>query len=178
MTLTIMGTATTVCITVWMLAATTLADSMVGKAVSTEVAGITEPAGLLAQLILTVYGFAPRTQRLREPMSITTTEQLEKLRACGMIVAKAFRAMSAAVHPGVTTGELSAIGSRILAENGAQSSPPLIYNFPGDLIAATTGRVSLDRDGGTVRTADGSLSTHYEHTIVITKREPILLTAA
>jgi methionyl aminopeptidase len=242
-------------------------------------------------------------------MSITTAEQLEKLRACGLIVAKALRAMSAAVRPGVTTADLSAIATRILAENGAQSSPPLVYNFPGDvcisvndevvhgipgprtiqpgdltavkdgyhtdsavsiqatpaqeksrelarcaerafrqaltaarpgnrtkdigraverevrrcgfhvvrelgghgvgrtiheeprvpnyadpgarhllteglvitiepIIAASTGRVSLDRDGWTVRTADGSLSAHYEHTIVITKRDPILLTAA
>jgi methionyl aminopeptidase len=247
-------------------------------------------------------------------MSITTAEQLEKLRACGQIVAKALRAMSNAVRPGVTTAELSEIGSRILGENGAQSSPPLVYNFPGDvcisvndevvhgipgprimqpgdlvkldltavkdgyhtdsavsiqvppaqeksrelahcaerafrqaltaarpgnrtkdigravehevrrrgfrvihelgghgvgrtiheepsvpnyadpaarhllteglvitiepIIAAGSGNVALDRDGWTVRTADGSLSAHYEHTIVITKREPILLTAA
>lgn len=246
-------------------------------------------------------------------MSITTVDQLEKLRACGLIVAKALRAMSAAVRPGVTTAELAEIGSRILAENSAQSSPPLIYNFPGDvcisvndevvhgipgartiqpgdlvkldltavkdgyhtdsavtiqvppvaeksrelahcaerafrqalaaarlgnrtkdigraverevrrrgfqvvpelgghgigrtiheppsvpnfadplarhilteglvitiepIIAAGTGRVSLDRDGWTVRTADGSLSAHYEHTIVITHSEPVLLTA-
>ncbi len=247
-------------------------------------------------------------------MSITTAEQLEKLRACGLIVAKALRAMSAAVRPGISTADLSAIATKILAENGAQSSPPLVYNFPGDvcisindevvhgipgphtiqpgdlvkldltavkdgyhtdsavtiqvpprhekshalahcaerafrqalaaarpgnrtkdigraverevrrrgfhiirelgghgvgrtihedpsvpnyadpearhllteglvitiepIIAATTGEVSLDRDGWTVRTADGSLSAHYEHTIVITKRDPILLTAA
>jgi len=246
-------------------------------------------------------------------MSIHGPEQLEKLRACGKIVAKALRAMSNAVRPGVTTAELSKIGSRILAENGAQSSPPLVYKFPGDvcislndevvhgipgprtiqpgdlvkldltavkdgyhtdsavtiqvpptqeksrelahcaerafrqalaaarpgnrtkeigraverevlrrgfhvirelgghgvgrtiheepsvpnfadplaryllteglvitiepIIAAGTGNVSLDRDGWTVRTADGSLSAHYEHTIVITKREPILLTS-
>jgi methionyl aminopeptidase len=246
-------------------------------------------------------------------MSITTAEQLEKLRACGLIVAKALRAMSNAVRPGVTTAEISEIGARILAEHGAQSSPPLVYNFPGEvcisindevvhgipghrviqpgdlvkldltavkdgyhtdsavslqvppaqdepsalahcverafrqaltaarpgnrtkdigraverevrrrgfhvirelgghgvgrtihekpgvpnyadpearhllteglvitiepIIAAGTGNVSLDRDGWTVRTADGSLSAHYEHTIVITKRDPILLTA-
>jgi methionyl aminopeptidase len=246
-------------------------------------------------------------------MSITTAEELEKLRACGLIVAKALRAMTDAVRPGVTTAELSEIGSRILTENGAQSSPPLIYNFPGDvcisvndevvhgipghrviqpgdlvkldltavkdgyhtdsavsiqvspaaeksrelahcaerafrqaltaartghrtkdigraverevrrrgfhvikelgghgvgrtiheepripnyadpearhllteglvitiepIIAAGTGNVSLDRDGWTVRTADGSLAAHYEHTLVITKHDPILLTA-
>ena len=33
-------------------------------------------------------------------------------------------------------------------------------------------------DGWTVRTADGSLAAHYEHTIVITRGQPILLTAA
>ena len=66
-------------------------------------------------------------------MSITTSDQLEKLRACGQIVAKALRAMSNAVRPGVTTAELSEIGSHILADNGAQSSPPLVYNFPGDV---------------------------------------------
>jgi methionyl aminopeptidase len=46
------------------------------------------------------------------------------------------------------------------------------------IIAAGTGEVSLDKDGWTYRTADGSLSAHYEHTIVITRGEPVLLTAA
>jgi methionyl aminopeptidase len=247
-------------------------------------------------------------------MSITKQEQLEKLRACGRIVARALRTMAAAVRPGVTTAELAFVGSQVLAEHGARSSPPIVYGFPGDvcisvndevvhgipgprtiqpgdlvkldltavkdgyhtdsavsiqappaqeksrelahcaerafrqaltaarpgnrtkdigraverevrrcgfhvvrelgghgvgqtiheeprvpnyadpgarhllteglvitiepIIAASTDRVSLDRDGWTVRTADGSLSAHYEHTIVITKRDPILLTAA
>jgi methionyl aminopeptidase len=247
-------------------------------------------------------------------MSINSPDQLEKLCACGRIVAKALRAMADAVRPGVTTAELSAIASKILDENGAQSSPPLVYDFPGDvcisvndevvhgipgdraiqpgdlvkldltavkdgyhtdsavsiqvpptqeksrelahcaerafrqalsaarignrtrdigraverevrrrgfhvvrelgghgvgrtiheeprvpnyadpearhlltdglvitiepIIAVGTGDVRLDRDGWTVRTADGSLSAHYEHTIVITKGEPLLLTAA
>lgn len=247
-------------------------------------------------------------------MSINSAEEFEKLRACGRIVAKALRAMAAAVQSGVTTAELSAIATKILDEHGAQSSPPLVYQFPGDvcisindevvhgvpgervvqagdlvkldltavkdgyhtdsavtiqvppvaeqpralahcvqrafrqaldaarignktrdigraverevrrrgfyvipelgghgvgrtiheeprvpncaelaardllteglvitiepIIAAGTGRVLLGRDGWTVRTADRSLSAHYEHTVVITKREPILLTAA
>jgi methionyl aminopeptidase len=251
-------------------------------------------------------------------MSITSPEQFEKLRACGMIVGKALRAMAAEVRAGVTTGELCEIGSRVLAEHGARSSPPMVYGFPGDvcisvndevvhgipgdrviqpgdlvkldltaekdgyhtdsamsvevpsskayangparelahcaerafrqalgaarvgnrtkdigraverevrrrgfhvikelgghgigrtiheppsvpnyadfsaqhklteglvitiepIIAAGTGDVSLDKDGWTYRTVDGSLSAHYEHTIVITKGEPVLLTAA
>ena len=46
------------------------------------------------------------------------------------------------------------------------------------IIAAGSGRSLLAKDGWTVRTADGRPSAHYEHTLVITKREPILLTAA
>jgi len=33
-----------------------------------------------------------------------------------------------------------------------------------------------DEDGWTIRTADGSLSAHYEHTLVITRGLPVLLT--
>jgi methionyl aminopeptidase len=46
------------------------------------------------------------------------------------------------------------------------------------IIAAGSGRGVLQQDRWTVRTADGSLAAHYEHTIVITKGAPILLTAA
>jgi methionyl aminopeptidase len=46
------------------------------------------------------------------------------------------------------------------------------------ILAAGNGKGELQRDGWTVRTADRSLSAHYEHTVVITRGEPILLTAA
>jgi methionyl aminopeptidase len=46
------------------------------------------------------------------------------------------------------------------------------------IIAAGRGRGVLNADGWTIRTADGALSAHYEHTLVITKGAPILLTAA
>jgi methionyl aminopeptidase len=45
------------------------------------------------------------------------------------------------------------------------------------IIAAGSGRATVAEDGWTVRTADRRPSAHYEHTIVITKGEPILLTA-
>lgn len=45
------------------------------------------------------------------------------------------------------------------------------------IIAAGSGKGVLGGDGWTVRTADGSLSAHYEHTIVVTDGRPILLTA-
>jgi methionyl aminopeptidase len=46
------------------------------------------------------------------------------------------------------------------------------------IIAAGSGRTLVAKDGWTVCTADRRPSAHYEHTLVITKREPILLTAA
>ncbi len=46
------------------------------------------------------------------------------------------------------------------------------------IISAGTGEAALQPDRWTICTADGSLSAHHEHTIVITKDAPILLTAA
>ncbi len=74
-------------------------------------------------------------------MSITTLDQLDKLRACGRIVAKALRAMATAVRPGITTAEIAALGANILAENGARSSPPMVYGFPGDVCISVNDEV-------------------------------------
>lgn len=40
-----------------------------------------------------------------------------------------------------------------------------------------TGRIIFDKDGWTVRTADGKRSAHFEHTVVITKKGAEILTA-
>jgi methionyl aminopeptidase len=45
------------------------------------------------------------------------------------------------------------------------------------IIAAGSGRAVLASDGWTVRTVDRKPSAHYEHTLVVTTGEPILLTA-
>src|SRR5947209_13577106 len=74
-------------------------------------------------------------------MSITSSEQLEKLRACGQIVAKALKAMAAAVRPGVSTAELSEIGARILEAHGARSSPRMVYDFPGEVCISVNDEV-------------------------------------
>jgi methionyl aminopeptidase len=46
------------------------------------------------------------------------------------------------------------------------------------IIASKSGRTTLAKDGWTVRTVDRGLAAHYEHTLMITQGEPILLTAA
>ena len=136
-------------------------------------------------------------------MSITSPEQFEKLRACGMIVGKALGAMAAAVRPAITTAEPCEIGSRgfhVVKELGGHGigrtihEPPSVPNYADfsaghklteglvitiePIIAAGTGQVSLDQDRWTYRIVDRSLSAHYEHTIVITRGQPVLLTAA
>jgi methionyl aminopeptidase len=45
------------------------------------------------------------------------------------------------------------------------------------IISAGTGKTVMGRDGWTVITADHQPSAHYEHTLLITKGRPILLTA-
>jgi methionyl aminopeptidase len=44
------------------------------------------------------------------------------------------------------------------------------------MINAGTRFVSTDSNGWTVRTKDGKLSAHFEHTIAITDNGPIILT--
>jgi methionyl aminopeptidase len=46
------------------------------------------------------------------------------------------------------------------------------------IIAAGSEHVFLGADGWTVETRDGGMSAHYEHTLVITNEQPVLLTAA
>ena len=45
------------------------------------------------------------------------------------------------------------------------------------MICAGNGRTLVDKDGWTVRTKDKSLAAHAEHTLVITKARPVVLTA-
>jgi methionyl aminopeptidase len=71
---------------------------------------------------------------------------------------------------------------------------PVIPNYPDErdqrvlteglviavepILTTGTGRVVEDADGWTVRTADGSPAVHFEHTLLVTRGRPVLLTAA
>lgn len=46
------------------------------------------------------------------------------------------------------------------------------------MINMGTGDIFIERNGWTVRTADGRLSAHHEHTVLITSGAPVLLTEA
>jgi methionyl aminopeptidase len=46
------------------------------------------------------------------------------------------------------------------------------------MISTGSARIVQDADGWTLRTADGGLSAHHEHTLVITRGAPVVLTGA
>jgi methionyl aminopeptidase len=46
------------------------------------------------------------------------------------------------------------------------------------MVSAGSARAVEDRNGWTIRTRDGSLAAHHEHTLVITRGQPMILTAA
>ena len=52
----------------------------------------------------------------------------------------------------------------------------LVFTIEPMISAGSTIPVE-DRDGWTIRTRDGSLSSHYEHTVMIAQGRPVLLTA-
>lgn len=64
-------------------------------------------------------------------MSINSEKDLEGLRKVGKIVARCLQHMQLKLEPGMTTGELDAIGRQFLDFHGARSAPKLTYNFPG-----------------------------------------------
>src|SRR5678816_229996 len=64
-------------------------------------------------------------------MSINSEKDLEGLRKIGRIVARCLQHMQSKLEPGITTGELDAIGETFLAAHGARSAPKITYNFPG-----------------------------------------------
>jgi len=64
-------------------------------------------------------------------VTIDNQEQLDALLRAGRVVAEAREAMVEAVSPGVTTGELDAVGREVFRKHGARSAPRVTYRFPG-----------------------------------------------
>jgi methionyl aminopeptidase len=64
-------------------------------------------------------------------MTIQSNNDLAGMRAAGVLVGQALRAMRSAVEPGMTTEQLDDIGAAFLQQRGARSAPQLTYDFPG-----------------------------------------------
>lgn len=60
-------------------------------------------------------------------------------------------------------------------DSGIELEPGMVLAIE-PMVTAGDFRLRGDKDGWTVRTKDGSLSAHFEHTVAVTKREPLILT--
>lgn len=88
-------------------------------------------------------------------MSIEGADDLEGMQRAGRVVAEARDKMLAAIRPGISTGELDAIGRDVLRQHGARSAPQAAYNFPGwtcisvnaDVAHGIPSRKQILRDG-------------------------------
>jgi methionyl aminopeptidase len=67
----------------------------------------------------------------RHTIEIKTPEQLDLMRAAGLVVAGALDAVVAAVRPGMTTGDLDAVARAYIADHGATPSFLGYHGFPG-----------------------------------------------
>jgi methionyl aminopeptidase len=64
-------------------------------------------------------------------VTIDGQDDLDGLLRAARAVAEARGEMVAAVVPGITTGELDAVGRAVFRRHGARSAPRLTYRFPG-----------------------------------------------
>ncbi|MBI5666463.1 MAG: type I methionyl aminopeptidase [Chloroflexi bacterium] len=64
-------------------------------------------------------------------MSIDSEKDLIGLLRVGKVVGITLKKMLESVRPGMTTGELDAIGAELLKKEGARSAPIITYKFPG-----------------------------------------------
>jgi methionyl aminopeptidase len=97
----------------------------------------------------------------------------QEVRRCGFTVIRGLsgHGIGRTIHePPAVLNEYDPSQSDVLTEGLVLTIEPMI--------AAGSGRIVTSPDGWTIRTRDGSLAAHHEHTLVITRDAPILLTAA
>ena len=70
-----------------------------------------------------------------------TPEQLVKMREAGLVVAAALAKLSAAVAPGVSTGDLDALAEDIIREAGAIPSFKGYHGYPGTICSSVNEQI-------------------------------------
>jgi methionyl aminopeptidase len=63
-----------------------------------------------------------------------------------------------------------------LPGRGMRLSPGLVMAIEPWFMAGGSDKYQIDNDGWTIRSADGSRSAHFEHTIAVTSDGPVVLT--
>ncbi|MEI8082170.1 MAG: type I methionyl aminopeptidase [Actinomycetes bacterium] len=92
----------------------------------------------------------------RNRFEIKTAEQIETMRAAGLVVAHALAAVSNGAHEGVTTLELDAIAEAVIRDAGATPSFLGYHGFPASICVSVNDEVIHGIPGSRVL-ADGDL---------------------
>ncbi|MGC5028910.1 type I methionyl aminopeptidase [Micromonospora sp. DT229] len=74
-------------------------------------------------------------------IQLKTPEQIEKMRAAGLVVAEALRRMREAVAAGVTTADLDAIAESTIREAGAVPSFKGYHGFPASICSSVNEQI-------------------------------------
>ncbi|GAB3857852.1 type I methionyl aminopeptidase [Micromonospora andamanensis] len=74
-------------------------------------------------------------------IQLKTPEQIEKMRAAGLVVAEALRRMREAVAPGVSTADLDAIAETTIREAGAVPSFKGYHGFPASICSSVNEQI-------------------------------------
>ncbi|MCX4389434.1 type I methionyl aminopeptidase [Micromonospora peucetia] len=74
-------------------------------------------------------------------IQLKTPDQIEKMRAAGLVVAEALRRMREAVAPGVSTADLDAIAESTIREAGAAPSFKGYHGFPASICSSVNEQV-------------------------------------
>jgi methionyl aminopeptidase len=98
-----------------------------------------------------------RLRRRALEIEYKTPEQIERMRAAGLVVAAALAAARAAVAPGVSTAELDAVAERVIREAGAVPSFKGYFGFPASICASVNQQVVHAIPGPDAVLADGDV---------------------
>ncbi|HYL83723.1 MAG TPA: type I methionyl aminopeptidase, partial [Candidatus Angelobacter sp.] len=140
-------------------------------AVTVRVGAVPETAAALARCAESAFQQATRSARAGNRVSEIGRAVEQETHRCG------FRVMRELCGHGVGRGihEPPSVPNFYDPRSKTRLTEGLVITIE-PIIAAGTGRGVLQKDGWTIRTADGALSAHYEHTLVITKTAPVILT--
>ncbi|WP_326551341.1 type I methionyl aminopeptidase [Micromonospora sp. NBC_01813] len=80
-------------------------------------------------------------RRQQLDIQLKTPEQIDRMRAAGLVVADALARMRAAIAPGVSTADLDAIAEQTIREAGAVPSFKGYHGFPATICASVNEQV-------------------------------------
>jgi methionyl aminopeptidase len=117
-----------------------------------------------------------RLRRRALEIEYKTPEQIDKMRAAGLVVAAALAAAREAVAPGVSTADLDAIAGKVIRDAGAVPSFKGYYGFPGTICSSVNHEVvhaipspaSVLRDGDVISIDCGAILDGWHGDAAIT----------